>query len=373
MTPRIRHFTRFCQSTTFDYTSFIHRTFLEYLSAAAAANERDIGALVSKADDEQWREVIVLAAGITDLKGRSELVSGLISYADRHQLDRASAYFLAAACVETAVEIDPEVKSEVLERLKTLVPPKDRHEVTLIASVGELAVPFLSRRSNRNARQAARCINALAKIRGEAALEALVSYASDTRKTVQVQMARAWTAFDRKEYALKVLSGSPELVFQGSTDIAGCEYLGSITKITIEGNRWLLSLDPITHQYDLRELCVCDCENLEDIGAVAGLSRLTTLRVINCPAIQSIQPLREIPGLKVLSLRGCKEVSNLGPLQRLGALEVLDLRGLEWLSDLSFLVDLRKLRRVMIDEQATSEENLDLLRHTLPDGALVLS
>src|SRR5690242_2842174 len=43
---------------------FTHRTFQEFLAAQAALDDRDIGVLISKADDDQWRELIVLAAGL---------------------------------------------------------------------------------------------------------------------------------------------------------------------------------------------------------------------------------------------------------------------------------------------------------------------
>ena len=47
---------------------FVHRTFLEYLAALAAIDERDIGALIKNSVYQEWREVIILAAGIADSK-----------------------------------------------------------------------------------------------------------------------------------------------------------------------------------------------------------------------------------------------------------------------------------------------------------------
>ena len=43
---------------------FVHRTFQEYLAAKAAVDNDEIGLLVTNAHDDQWREVVVMAAGM---------------------------------------------------------------------------------------------------------------------------------------------------------------------------------------------------------------------------------------------------------------------------------------------------------------------
>ena len=71
--------------------------------------------------------------------------------AARHQL-----YLLAAACLDTAVDVESEVKGEVERRIEKLVPPKTLSEATLLAeAAGEIAVPFLRRVEYMAARQAA--------------------------------------------------------------------------------------------------------------------------------------------------------------------------------------------------------------------------
>ncbi len=42
---------------------FTHRTFEEFLAAQAAIDEQDIGFLVDKSIDDQWRETVILASG----------------------------------------------------------------------------------------------------------------------------------------------------------------------------------------------------------------------------------------------------------------------------------------------------------------------
>ncbi len=46
-----------------DRVDFIHRTFQDYLAGRAAVRADDIGALIAHAHNDQWRNVIVMAAG----------------------------------------------------------------------------------------------------------------------------------------------------------------------------------------------------------------------------------------------------------------------------------------------------------------------
>ena len=57
---------------------FVHRTFQEYLAAKAAVDNDEIGQLVANAHDDQWREVVVMAAGHAPPDQCAELLRGLL-------------------------------------------------------------------------------------------------------------------------------------------------------------------------------------------------------------------------------------------------------------------------------------------------------
>ena len=100
---------------------------------------------------------------------RSLLAKGDKDHAHRHQL-----HLLAAACLDTAVDLDSEVKTEVENRIKKLVPPNNLSEAMLLAeAAGEIGVPFLKRRPLAGARQAAACVRALALIGSLEAVQAI--------------------------------------------------------------------------------------------------------------------------------------------------------------------------------------------------------
>jgi predicted NACHT family NTPase len=157
---------------------FTHRTFQEFLAAQAALDEGDLGVLVRNAHDDQWREVIVLAAGLASVKAREELIKGLIARGDQENQRRHHLHLLAVACLETSIELGPSVKEEVQKCLAKLVPPKNLTEAKALASAGELAVPYLVKSPQYSAPVAAACVRTLALIGSDAALEAIETYLS---------------------------------------------------------------------------------------------------------------------------------------------------------------------------------------------------
>jgi hypothetical protein len=74
---------------------FTHRTFQEFLAAQAALDEGDLGVLVRNAHDDQWREVIVLAAELTSVKIREDLIKGLITRGNQENQRRHHLHLLA--------------------------------------------------------------------------------------------------------------------------------------------------------------------------------------------------------------------------------------------------------------------------------------
>ena len=61
----------------FDFT---HRSFQEFLAAKAALDEDDLGVLLQNANNDQWREVIILSAGLASQKTSAELIRLALNY-----------------------------------------------------------------------------------------------------------------------------------------------------------------------------------------------------------------------------------------------------------------------------------------------------
>lgn len=214
------------------HVDFMHRTFQEFLAAQEALAEDKIGALLKRAHEDQWREVIILAAGLARPSEREELLRGLIKLGDKRKTRRHYLHLLAVACLETAVRVSPEVSDAVIERAKALLPPKDADEVMLVAKAGNAIVPLLVSSPNYK-EEASYCIDALAQIGTSAAMAAIASYVKDTQYGVLNALGKAWNSFDREEYARIVLSQTTMAIVPHLMSWEGFEYLDGLTGLVI--------------------------------------------------------------------------------------------------------------------------------------------
>ncbi|MEH2363630.1 NACHT domain-containing protein, partial [Nostoc sp.] len=232
---------------------FAHRTFQEFLAAQAALNEDSVNVLLKHAHNDQWREAIIVAAGLGRPRERKELLEKLLKMGNKMPDKRHYLHLLAVACLETTVEVDPQIRAEVLKQAEALLPPKDDDEVIMVARAGDAIAPLLAPKPNYSQEETARCIQALAKIGSSAAMEILADYAKDTRYDLSRQLGKAWDAFDRDAYAQKVLSHTNKVYIPTFVSSEGFEHLKYINELTIE-KLSLKDLSPLQKLTNLTKL-----------------------------------------------------------------------------------------------------------------------
>jgi len=375
---------------------FIHRTFQEFLAAHAALDEGDRGLLVRNAHDDQWREVIILSAGLARPKEREGLINALIARGDKEKIYRHRLYLLAIACLEIAIQIAPEVRVVVQKRMKQLIPPKNTGEVEALASAGELAVPYLASRPKLPAHIAAACVRALISIGGDAALETLAGYAADERQVVLAGLLHGWDTFDHKAYVERVLARITTLELERASGLSVLEYLTNLSKLEIQDCKSLVDLNslaklpnmeclhlwncelitdlaPLGSLTKLSELDLSGCsrvinlkplsglvkltyldlslfEDIRDLSPIAGLVNLTWLNLAGCWLLNDLNPLVTLKNLHELNLRDCVRITDIGPLSQLTNLEVLNLSGCNEIGDVSSLSTLKRLTKLNLAE-----------------------
>jgi hypothetical protein len=296
---------------------FAHRTFQEFMAAHAAVGEGDIGVLVTNATNPQWREVVVLGAGLARRGERSEMIRSLLTRGDKDQKNRQQLHLLAAACLDTAVDLDSEVKTEVENRIEELVPPKTIHEAMRLAeAAGELVVPFLKRNPMVGAREAAACVRALALVGSIEAVQAIAEYANFWSSAVMKEVVRS---ADRIDASMFLQFVAPQI---NAAQLPGEAVAHALRKFGIKGMKSL-------------ELA----EHLSLSGPRAG-----ELSILRC-----------VPCLKTLSLKG-PAVTDLNPLQHLNTLGDLNLSDVR-VTDFSPLQYLPNLKGLSI-----SRSTVDLLQ-----------
>ncbi|MEH2347758.1 MAG: leucine-rich repeat domain-containing protein [Nostoc sp.] len=308
---------------------FAHRTFQEFLAAQAALNEDSVNVLLKHADNDQWREAIIVAAGLGRPRERKELLEKLLKMGNEMPDKGHYLHLLAVACLETTVEVDPQIRAEVLKQAEALLPPKDDDEVIMVARAGDAIAPLLAPKPNYSHGETALCIQALAKIGSSAAMEILTDYAKDSRYDLSKELGRAWDAFDRDTYAQKVLSHTNKVYIPTLVSSEGFEHLKHVKELTIEKL------------------------SLKDLSLLQKLTNITKLRISEADEICDLSPLAELPTLNHLSLGRYfqEEIFNcdINTLAFLYNLNYLSLSGIRT-NDISILCNLSSLSSLILGQ-----------------------
>ncbi|CAM5354802.1 NACHT domain-containing protein [Streptomyces aurantiogriseus] len=305
---------------------FVHRTFQDYLGAKAAVEARDFGVLVRNAHDDQWDDVVRMAVGHARVEERGRLLRALLRRADRAPRLRHRLVLLAAACLEHAAELDPEVRREVEGRAGELVPPRDLGEAEELAKVGELVLELLPGPEGLSEVVAAAVVRTAGLVKGDAAFEVITRFREDTRAPVNHEMCEAWASFDSPRFADEVLSGhdwsTAFLLVQKPEQLNAIQYVADARHVLLHGdhpdltplrkltdvkwlylmeNRSVADLSPLSGMRSVRRVLLDRCENVRDVSPLAG-SGITRLDLRSLSYEISLEPLRDMPDLQNLLL-----------------------------------------------------------------------
>ncbi len=295
---------------------FPHRTFQEYLAAQAALDEGDIGELAKNSDNDQWREVLILAAGLATPDQAEKLISEIVERGDNDSSKRHRLHLLAVACLETIVQYkaNTELRQIVRKRLATIVPPKKMGDARDLAAAGDLVVPHLRYSVYYTANVAAACLRTLALVGTEAAISALGPYCNDNRRTV---VTAFFNSLRLPELTGDVREQLLDKFFENqinatSLDLSGCGI------VLLPPN--ILKLSELTH-LRLRSNQISDIP-----PAIAGLQKLQTLVLWANKLTKLPSELSDLTKLRHLDLDSNLLSSLPSEIGKLGSLTILDLR-----------------------------------------------
>ncbi|MFI1283932.1 NACHT domain-containing protein [Streptomyces sp. NPDC020858] len=276
---------------------FVHRTFQDYLGAKAAVESRDFGVLVRNAHDDTWDDVVRMAVGHARPDERTRLLRGLLKRADKVKGARNRLVLLAAACLEHASELDPEVSSAVLARTAELLPPRGPEQAEQLAGAGELVLDLLPfPEDGMSDLAAAGTIRTAALVGGERALTVIRRFRAETGPKAAYELDDAWARFEAHAYAEGVLGGAD--LGYGVLTVRTVEQLACLGALQQFERLRLVGFPEIPVEISgrrgLRVLHVVDSPDLTDIGPLAALPRLESLSLHGCPALADLTPLTDL-------------------------------------------------------------------------------
>ncbi|MEV5319001.1 NACHT domain-containing protein [Streptomyces sp. NPDC052687] len=283
------------------YVDFVHRTFQDYLGAKAAVEARDFGVLARNAHDDQWDDVVRMAVGHARVAERGSLLRQLLRRADRTKRHRERLVLLAAACLEHAPELDPEVRAEVERRTGELVPPRNAQQAESLAKAGELVLELLPGPDGLSDEEAAAVVRTARLVGGDAALRVIARFRGDQRPRVRAEWAWAWPSFDTAEYFETMLRGQvgPDLTvpFETAEQLAYLPLLPELTSAQLVGDHGIP--EAVLEHTPLSFLHFSDNPSLSDLSPLRRLPRLESLGLIQCPAVKDLTSVAGLPLLRL--------------------------------------------------------------------------
>jgi hypothetical protein len=295
--------------------------------------DQTVEALVSRAHLDQWWETVVMAVGHATPQHRARLLAGVLDRADAEPRHGRRLRLLAAACLDTAQMVEPEVTQRVEAALAALLPPRGQKETRSLALAGGRMLRLLpSSLDGLSDASATASVKTAALIGGPEAQRLLSRWAPDPRGAVQRALAQVWRYFHPADYAEAVLRDAP------------LEY----------GEIWVESVEHVAHLRRLRNLRAAQLA-LHNIGPADGLAflhdapPLITMLSMTAEGPVDLAPLANCPALGVLSVHGgvCTGVEV---LPRLTTLHWLTLVPADRGRDLSFLGDCPALTVVYLPD-----------------------
>jgi hypothetical protein len=358
---------------TADEVDFTHRTFQEYLTAKAIVYEGDIGMLVKQAHDDQWQEIIVMAASLLAKKGREELVKKLMKRGERGKKYCVRLFALAGMCAQAAQEeVDAKTKAQLQECLKSLVPLQNVEDVELLRQVGELAVPCFEARIQYSKEVAVACVNALTSIGSEAAYENLESYSNDfTPEVVNAMILGLENAKNKEEYSERFLNRFEYLHINSNNKLLQyTKFMPQISSLHLWNLSTLSDLTFLTQFPTLSDLSLFNLPALSDISILSQIPNLSSLFLGLLPEVPDLSMLSQIPNLSSLSLGLLPEVPDLSILSQIPNLTSLTLG---FIPDLSIFLQIPNLSSLSlgsisnIDELSIVAKNFNLSSLSIDD------
>ncbi|KAA2261241.1 NACHT domain-containing protein [Solihabitans fulvus] len=342
---------------------FVHRTFQEYLAAEEAVQRDSIDLLVGHARSDLWRETVLMACAHANPEQRGLLLVGLLDEADQATPKTARQLrLLAAACLETVVEVEPaEVITRIIECVRGLVPPRSIRESRSLATVGIRLLDFLpdSLDGLSNA-QAAATVRAAVLVNGPEVLPVLAHFARDPRDGVQSELIKGWDYFDTGRYAELVLADAP--LERNEQDEDGAVFLTSTDPVShlhrLRHLRTLYLTAPSDVQIDQEVHLISTMERLRGLHLTAfrapatlyELARLSRLRQLTfnfSGGLADIDFLTELPQLSDIEIVA-GDLGDLGSLRTMKQLEQLSILDGVKLSSIAALGDLPRLRHLTL-------------------------
>ncbi|MEU4443923.1 NACHT domain-containing protein [Actinosynnema sp. NPDC050801] len=332
---------------------FVHRTFQEYLAASEATELEHVETLAGNAHLDTWRETIVMACGHGKRSQTRALLTQILDRADEEPRHARHLRLLAAACLETVTEVDPEVHARIEAVIRErLAPPRSIKETRSLASLGSRVLRYLPDTLDGLSDSAAAATTRAVALTGSAeAIPRLARYAQDGRQGVQTEVVRAWDYFDPERYAHEVLAHAP--LDDGLLEVESHRFLPHVAALrNVKEVAVRLTLGDVHHDLHfiegvphLAEFWVW-LRGTVDLRPLVKHPSLRHLALLDAGGYDHVEVLRDLPNLRGLHWYEQAGTRDLGFLRHVPDLVDLSFDRVDAAADVDLISELRSLRDV---------------------------
>lgn len=344
------------------HVDFVHLTFQEYLAATAAVDGHAIGELLRNASNDQWREVLIMAAGQSNQPQTAQLIQGLLKWRGYSSAKLHRRRMIAVECLQEVRSLDKALIRAVESIIESLLPPCSYEQAEQLSKLGKLIIPLLARDWSLNGAYPAETIRAASLVGGMEALKLIRDIGSrhlmpavsnqrnefsDARR-IEAEVMRAWQYFEADNYAREVLAPL-QLTNLQVPDITkvidGLSYLTSTTYLTILWIDGDVDLQMLARLPKLDTLVVSkvDVPRLRGLAGCHGIKHVAIYRFVG-----QFSELELPPSIEKLTIRDLW-ADDLSGLERFSGLIEITLGNCLKLRNVDSLFALPNLKRVNIE------------------------
>ncbi|MEU1123920.1 NACHT domain-containing protein [Streptomyces sp. NPDC005899] len=301
------------QEHTGDTYQFAHRTFQDFLAAKELVEDDHLNELLRHAHEEQWQDVILLAAGHCGRRQLPVLVHGLLdTAAQTGSLARTELHVLAALCAQHAAWLDAATADRVRRATAALFPPRNSVKVALLARLGPEGLAHLpdprSCAEDEDGSTGHRVVDLISRVGGAGAVPYAAAWAR-ARPSLGSDLMHDWDRYPAAAYAAQVLAHLDltrlRVRVVNQEQLAALHHLPVIDQIDLTGDLPEPRLRTALRGRHPLHIGLHANTRLADLSFLADSSdRLTDLRVHGAPGVRDLGPLALLPHLEGLSLNG---------------------------------------------------------------------
>ncbi|MES4909468.1 MULTISPECIES: NACHT domain-containing protein [unclassified Streptomyces] len=186
---------------------FVHRTFQDYLSARAVVERHDFDFLIEHAHQDDWEEVIRMSVALARPDECAYILEGLLAARKgARPVQARHRKLLAAACLEHATELDPEVRARVHRYTRDLVRPTTLEGARALGWIGPIVLEMLPDPTVVTDEEAHRLAVTATSIADDRAIDYLVRLRDRTSWAVRSVLAGAWRRYETDRYADEIIA-----------------------------------------------------------------------------------------------------------------------------------------------------------------------